>query len=379
MRLQRLTVWAAPLVAVTSAITLPASTLGTDLLAAKGLINLAVNGIEKAFKGQQGSCTLANVAVRKEWGMLSNSERKSYSDAVLCLMSKPSKTNPSDASGAKSRYDDFVWIHIMQTLEIHGTANFLSWHRWFVYVFEKALRDEWNWGRWANDPANSPLFDGSAYSMSGNGDYQAHGCTNALPTNLNCIPAGQGGGCVTNGPFKNMTVNLGPVVVTLSGIPELVPNNGSIWNPRCLRRDISSWVSQRWSTDAISTSLINDNPDIYWFQTVMQGDFANGDFGVHTAGHFTFGGDPGGDIFASPGDPMFWLHHAQIDRTWWIWQNQDLKNRQNAISGTLTLGNFPPTRNGTLDDLIDLGVSAAPVTIRSLMSTTEGPLCYIYL
>lgn len=174
-----------------------------------------------------------------------------------------------------------------------------------------------------------------------------------------------------------MTVNLGPVSPTLAE-PEVKANNGAVYNPRCLKRDISSWVSRQWTTDANSTSLIEQNPDIYWFQTVMQGDFANGVYGVHTGGHFTIGGDPGGDIFTSPGDPAFYLHHGQIDRTWWIWQNQNLTARQNAISGTITLNNSPPSRNGTLDDLIDLGVNAAPIAIRNVMSTTAGPLCYIY-
>jgi len=175
-----------------------------------------------------------------------------------------------------------------------------------------------------------------------------------------------------------MTVNLGPVSPTLAE-PEVTANNGTIYNPRCLKRDVSSWVSSRWTTDANSTSLIEQNPDIYWFQTVMQGDFANGVYGVHTGGHFTIGGDPGGDLFTSPGDPAFFLHHAQIDRTWWMWQNQDIANRQNAISGTLTLNNSPPSRNGTLNDLVNLGVNAADIPIADLMSTVAGPFCYIYV
>jgi hypothetical protein len=39
------------------------------------------------------------------------------------------------------------------------------------------------------------------------------------------------------------------------------------------------------------------NADIYWFQTVMQGQFDVGLWGVHTGGHFTIGGDPGGVRF----------------------------------------------------------------------------------
>jgi hypothetical protein len=39
------------------------------------------------------------------------------------------------------------------------------------------------------------------------------------------------------------------------------------------------------------------------------------------------GGDPGRDFFTSPGDPLFYLHHGMIDRTWWIWQSLDKKTR----------------------------------------------------
>lgn len=179
--------------------------------------------------------------------------------------------------------------------------------------------------------------------------------------------------------LPSMTVNLGPVAPTLAE-PEVVSTGaGSAYNPRCLKRDVSEWVSSQWTTDQNSTTLIEQNPEIYWFQTVMQGDFANGVYGVHTGGHFTIGGDPGGDIFTSPGDPAFWIHHGQIDRTWWIWQNQDIANRQNAISGTITLDNIPPSRNGTLQDLIDLGVNAPGIPIADAKSTIAGPFCYIYV
>ena len=30
-------------------------------------------------------------------------------------------------------------------------------------------------------------------------------------------------------------------------------------------------------------------------------------------------GDPGGDLFTSPGDPAFFLHHGQVDRLWTLW------------------------------------------------------------
>jgi hypothetical protein len=81
------------------------------------------------------------------------------------------------------------------------------------------------------------------------------------------------------------TVNFAPVFPSLIE-PEL---NDSLpflsYDPRCLKRDVSSWVSSNWTKDVDIADLINQNPDIYWFQTIMQGNgFIDGFFGVHAAG-----------------------------------------------------------------------------------------------
>lgn len=362
-----------------------------DKLAAQGLLKLAAY---EAKHKPNSSCTLANAIKRKEWGDLLPRERIAYTDAVLCLQSLPPQTPASVAPGARSRYDDFVIVHIQQTLTIHVTGNFLSWHRYFVWSYEKALREEcgykgyqpyWNWGRYASDPIHSPLFDGSSTSLSGNGLYMNHTGVpvNGAPAPYDIIPPGVGGGCVTTGPFKNMTVNLGPVFPSISEVPVNPQFDGLGYNPRCLRRDVNPHAAAVTATN-YTYHLINDpaNADIYWFQTVMQGQFDLGRWGVHTGGHFTIGGDPGGDFFTSPGDPAFFLHHGGIDRTWWIWQLQDLEKRLSAVSGTITLGNVPPSRNATLDDDVDLGYIAPAVKLGSLLNTMGGlggEFCYIYV
>ena len=137
--------------------------------------------------------------------------------------------------------------------------------------------------------------------MSGNGEKTSH---------TGQIVTGNGGGCVKSGPFKDWSVNLGPVAPALSDVSANPEMTGLGYNPRCLRRDISKAASQGWTKDSDVSSLIKDNSDFYWFSTNMQGNFPAGFLGVHTAGHFTVGGDPGGDLFASPGDPYFFLHHA---------------------------------------------------------------------
>jgi tyrosinase len=156
--------------------------------------------------------------------------------------------------------------------------------------------------------------------------------------------------------------------------------SGLGYNPRCLRRDISRIASSGWTKDSDIVSLISHSNDFLTLTTTMQGDFPNGFLGVHTGGHFTIGGDPGGDLFVSPGDPAFFLHHAMIDRVYWTWQNQDLENRLYALGGTLTLNNVPPSRDASLEDEIDLGyVGVEKVRIRDVSDTLAGPLCYIYL
>ncbi|KAK0610588.1 hypothetical protein B0T17DRAFT_500427 [Bombardia bombarda] len=316
---------------------------------------------EYLAKNPQGSCTLENSVRRKEWSDLSATQRQEYTAAVLCLMEKPALTS-SQAPGAKSRFDDYVTIHILQTPRNHGSY--------------------WNWDRYAKDPINSPLFNGNESSMGGNGakfSYQGIQIPGA-PRPYNLIPAGVGGGCVTTGPFKNMTVNLGPIASALTGIKANPRSDGLGYNPRCLRRDINK-NSAAVTTANYTLDLITKNNNVYWFQTVMEGQFQQGKWGVHSGGHYTVGGDPGGDFYVSPGDPAFWLHHAMIDRVWWIWQLQDLSKRLAEVSMTRTMGNFPPSANGTLDDMSGLGVLAPDVKVRELMSTMGGlggKFCYIY-
>ncbi|KAI1860931.1 uncharacterized protein JN550_011086 [Neoarthrinium moseri] len=336
------------------------------------------------------TCTRDNLVVRRPWGSLSKKDRKAYTDAVLCLQKLPAKTPTSLVPGVRSRYDDFVATHINQTLNIHYTGNFLSWHRWFTWQYEQALRNEcgykgyqpyWNWALYAKDPASSPIFDGSAYSMGGNGAYIPNKGPIALTLGdypVIYLPAGTGGGCVTSGPFKDMVVNLGPVSMPLNN-GTVLTGTGLEYNPRCLKRDVSAAVNSAYANATSIINLITQNNDIADFQMKMQGVPGSGSIGVHGGGHYTVGGDPSGDVFVSPGEPTFYLHHGMIDLVWWIWQLLDEKNRRFAISGTQTFLNQPPTPDATLDDIVDLGYAGGgPITIRELMSTTDGPFCYTY-
>lgn len=186
-------------------------------------------------------------------------------------------------------------------------------------------RRYWNWGLYADDPVSSPIFDGSDYSMGSQGAFIADKGPIALTLGdfpVVYLPAGTGGGCVTSGPFKDMVVNLGPVSLPLNN-GTVLNGTGLEYNPRCLKRDVSAGVNSAYANFTSIVNLLTQNNNIGDFQMVMQGVPGSGSIGVHGGGHYTVGGtylidktqngdqgadcdlgDPSGDVFVSPGEPV---------------------------------------------------------------------------
>ncbi|KAK3316884.1 hypothetical protein B0H66DRAFT_626479 [Apodospora peruviana] len=348
-------------------------------------------------------CSWKDVKVRREWGDLSKAERTEYINAVKCFQSTPPRYSQTIVPGARSRYDDFLATHINQTQTIHSTGNFLGWHRYYTWLYEQALHEEcgytgtqpyWDWALTAETGLHaSPIFDGTATSMSGDGvpipNQQPIALLGDPSQNLPPImlPSGTGGGCIATGPFANLTVNMGPVELDAPGgihksANLSAPGGVFAYNPRCVKRDLTDEINRKYSSAALTLSNILDTKNIDEFQTLMQGAPANA-IGIHGGGHYSLGGDPGRDVFASPGDPAFYLLHGNIDRVWWIWQMLDPQQRvygEDAVMGTRTFMNNPPSENATLDDWVEYGEAAGPRRkLRELMSTQSGPFCYVYL
>ncbi|KAI0874785.1 Di-copper centre-containing protein [Hypoxylon argillaceum] len=334
---------------------------------------------------RSSSCNLLNARVRRDWNAFTSTQKKQYIAAVKCLQAKPSIADPTFAPGSRTRYDDFVAVHINQTLTIHGTGNFLTWHRYFVQAYENALRNEcgytgyqpyWNWLDHTADPSTSSLFDGSDTSFSGDGAFLQH--NGSITANGNVwIPSGKGGGCVTTGPFKDYVVNLGPVSPTQDGQVAFPVFLG--YNPRCMSRDLSAFTATNWLTlsNILNITVGAASGSVLLFQNELQGRFTDGFLGLHTAGHGVMGGSSG-DIFASPTDPVFFLHHAMLDRVYWLWQALH-PAKARTLGGTITLFNTPPSRDTLPTDIIDLGVNGVDLKISDLLDTLGGPLCYYYL
>lgn len=115
----------------------------------------------------------------------------------------------------------------------------------------------WDWPKYASNPQYSPIFNGDPYSMGGKGEWDPDlppsviGPPEGFPGVHSTLPRGLGGGFVTQGPFANMTVNLGPISLAANNSPPNPQADGLGYNPRPLKRDVGPAVNERfanWTT-----------------------------------------------------------------------------------------------------------------------------------
>ncbi|KAK0657072.1 hypothetical protein B0T16DRAFT_400842 [Cercophora newfieldiana] len=232
----------------------------------------------------------------------------------------------------------------------------------------KGAQPYWDWtlDTPASNFANSPVFD-ALTGFGGNGPF--------LPTDPNSffppVPGRTGGGCVETGPF--------------AGIPDLVhlgPSASVTYDPQCLKRDFSPYFAARY-LGMNQTQLTLSQPDFGWFARIVEGGPDYELSGVHGGGHYGVGGSLGqmGNLYLSPVDPIFWLHHANLDRVWWSWQKLNLSVRLTDISGPVQMMDYAGP-NVTLAYPLSVGVSGADVTVEEVMNVKAcgagGVLCYDY-
>ncbi|KAH8817799.1 monooxygenase [Flagelloscypha sp. PMI_526] len=274
--------------------------------------------------------------VRKEWRSLSADEQSEYIRAVTCLTQAPSKMDAS--ANSTVLYDNFPEMHAVLNLQIHHVAMFLPWHRYYVHLYEKALIEDcgytghaiyWDWTLDANNLAGAPIWE----SFGGNGASDTH--------------------CVTDGPFASLEVrNPDPHCLQRNfGVPTVTPNNATV------------------------TATFSDLAAPFSKFTF---DLENG---AHASVHLSVGGDMVPEW--SPNDPVFFLHHGNIDRIWWMFQ-QSSPSRATEFNGSRKPYNpFDPVGDpASIDDLLPMYAGfASEVAISEVMQTQgglDGELCYTY-
>ncbi|KAF2101160.1 Di-copper centre-containing protein [Rhizodiscina lignyota] len=357
------------------------------------VVFLTVFGVAEGSRFHHSKCT--KPLVRKEWRTLCKEEQLDYIRASLCLINKPGRSHRY-FPGVTSRHDDFAASHINATGPpvgsidirndlglgklfpgIHYNGVFLPWHRWFIWQHEQSLRNDcgykgahpyWDYSLDVAEAGaqlnKSPVFDGT-YGFGGNGE----GGTVPLPG-----PAQGGGGfgpnlggCVVDGPFKHMTVHLGPDYEFQSA-------------SRCLHRNLQPELADvvlAWKGAVVP--LLNQKTYAKFAFGVNVAPFNNTLPGIHVGGHICVGGTES-NAWSSPEDPMFFMQHANLDRIWNLWQLKDNGKNLWDIDAPI----FP---NGTgvtkLDTVMYMGdYIAPPVEIKTVMDTLnrdgDGILCYEY-
>ncbi|KDR79915.1 hypothetical protein GALMADRAFT_1169475 [Galerina marginata CBS 339.88] len=306
-----------------------------------------------------------SILERREWRTLNDTEKASYINAVKCLQAHPALDPPFE--GPVSRFDEFQAYHVKIADDVHAVGEFLPWHRLYLKNYENALRSEcgyigagpyWDWTQDADATgtiSKSPIFD----PVTGFGGDGVPG-TYTLPPfgNDSRITPEVFRGCVQDGPFANYTLNVGP---------------GKLITQHCLVRGFQDSFSKYLTTAAVTntTNLLTFDD----FRKEVEGHPFTDDFRMHDGGHVAVGGEMS-NFFSSPGDPLFFLHHANIDRIWWQWQQKDAA-RLYEIAGPATL--VEPVHNVTLDYALVMGSLGPTLPIRDIMDISSKPSCYAYI
>jgi tyrosinase len=224
------------------------------------------------------------VIIRKNQSSLTAAERKAFVDAVLELK-------------RRGTYDAFVQIHYdhMNTnpdgsgVIAHWVPSFLPWHRQLLSEFERALQS-------VNPAVTIPYWD----------------CTvDNSPTSCLWSADFLGGDgreaddVVTTGPFAGATGNW-TIKVSPDDGPSLVRSFGRFANATLpTQADVATAMAHT----VYDSAPWNEQEDTFRYSLERL---------VHSPPHVWIAGNMLGG--GSPNDPVFWLHHCNIDRLWATWQ-----------------------------------------------------------
>nr|EAQ70635.1 hypothetical protein MGCH7_ch7g42 [Pyricularia oryzae 70-15] len=232
---------------------------------------------------------------------------------------------------------------------IHAVGHFNVWHRLFLWHYQETLRDQcgyprdlplpwWDETKDSGNFANSPIFTPEYYGSA---------------PKVVVKDGKEFATCIEDGAFANITVSIGPAK--------------SVTTPHCLSRALNE--TKTALTGKAYCDLGNSYSD-FWKMAVTQEE------GMHANGHEGVGSVMG-DMWASPADAIFYMHHTFTDRYFTAWQNADPVRRTYAIGGpNATVGPVSPSTNDSPIRFLGL---FPDTTIREIQDAQGGsPFCYKY-
>jgi tyrosinase len=231
----------------------------------------------------------------------------------------------------------------------HESALFLVWHRYFIHIYEKALKEQcnysghltyWDWTLDWENVTQSPVWDNDL-GFGGNGV--------AIPDS----PTAISGGCVADGPFAGLQVQY----------------YNETYGPHCLSRGFAPEKQLKKLSHLMKPLSLERVLRASTYEKFLLGL----ELGPHNAIPLSIQGDFG--FFTAPADPVFFLHHTQLDRLWWKWQQENPRQRLMEYNGKAEFG---MDREASLDDLMLMGGLAPDLKVFEFMDTESNSLCYKY-
>jgi len=344
-----------------------------------------VQSLDPESRVAQGAAKCKKPEVRREWRTFNRREKTEYIAAVNCLAKKPHskllkpsypRANLSNVTADSSFYDDMTYVHMDLTDKIHYTGYFLPWHRWYTLQHVTQLRQQcnykgvmpyWDWSRDAASFNTSSMWDADPTAgLGGFGD----------PKNDYYV---------TNGGFAKMKVAY-PIKRAIRRQYNPFPYLAWYWVPRP-----TEGAAVGLQKSYVDAAINGFEGDFVGFQNATEKAQA-----FHANVHMIMGGDMAGNCPTAagpkcqggstwtPNDPLFFLHHANIDRIWWMWQSKSLKNLFAFKGGSISTYTDPAFPNGyppwmSLTDKLPTDGLFPQKTILEMMYTqTGGDLCYVY-
>ena len=183
--------------------------------------------------------------------------------------------------------------------------TFLTWHRAYIYAFEKALNTALKWKRGDEElELTLPYWDWTSFRQS------TH-AANGIPKIADEATHENADGATVDNPLARAPSLYRTESENLTGDDAFTQRF-----TQTLRGQISLF------RDDVERYL--DNPSFTSFSDDL-------DFGTHGAIHVAVGGTspssqlPGGvgdmrSVVSAAYDPIFWLHHSMVDKVWFDWQ-----------------------------------------------------------
>ncbi|KAL4732707.1 hypothetical protein ACLX1H_001726 [Fusarium chlamydosporum] len=308
---------------------------------------LAVPASAPATKPEKG-CT--NPPKRVEWRELGAANQKSYLDAVLCMKTKPSRIGLKKST----LYDDFGYVHFKLNDWIHGGPPFLPWHRYFGVVYEETLRGcgykgpgtYWDWTKDAEKGLLTSPVMAKKNGFGGNGSDKR--TENRGGRTLNCV---------NDGPFSKLRPYYH------EDAPKQLSSNG-----HCLYRnmpEVSEPDSYKLMVPFINRQGIDELQTAgnwTYFSWSLEG-------GPHGSIHASLGGEM--NPTTSPNEPLFFMHHAQVDQIWWTWQQKNA-SRFSEYDGEASHYPSEEIKEVKLDDVLPMFGLAPDIKVKDVMNPSKG-------